>query len=258
LATAAAAADPASKVRFDATNLYVQRISNSNATKLSTGVDGKDIFYPASFGGRWNASSRLVRFEAPLGEDALGGARVRAAAEDELAGGPLDYVVKFSVVNNGSAAISDRLYNLESIAIASMGAGAVVDDFQMDSDLANHVRLALSPYASGGALFDIDLYVTQRASESQPPDSFSCLESVRQVITSRTDANAVPRPPREKIVETVTAYRQLSPSRIVARQRTASYLAPRDPRYRLMAAGEPRVQSTAVDLREYLIVYTKI
>jgi hypothetical protein len=39
--------------------------------------------------------------------------------------------------------ISDRLYNVEQIALASMGKESIVDDYQKDTDLARRLSLGV-------------------------------------------------------------------------------------------------------------------
>lgn len=92
------------------------------------------------FEGRWEASSVFDAVDAPLGEEVFGGKPVLKAAEKDLQS-KLAYPVLFktlmadqipAVVSAGitNTVISDRLYNVEQIALASMGPNSVIDDAQ--------------------------------------------------------------------------------------------------------------------------------
>ena len=98
------------------------------------------IFF-ARFEGRWEACSVFDAVEAPLGEEVFGGKPVLNAAEKDLTS-KLSYPVLFKTLNSEQAAIvqgstgitnkviSDRLYNVEQIALASMGPNSIIDDAQ--------------------------------------------------------------------------------------------------------------------------------
>ena len=92
------------------------------------------------FEGRWEASSVFDAVEAPLGEEVFGGKSVLGAAEKDLKS-VLAYPVLFkalmpdqaiTVASTGmsNTIISDRLYNVEQIALASMGPNSIIDDAQ--------------------------------------------------------------------------------------------------------------------------------
>ena len=78
--------------------------------------------------------------DAPLGEEVFGGKPVLQAAQKDLQS-KLSYPVLFKNLNPEQAAavastginnkvISDRLYNVEQIALASMGPNSIIDDAQ--------------------------------------------------------------------------------------------------------------------------------
>ena len=78
--------------------------------------------------------------DAPLGEEVFGGKPVLKAAEKDLTS-KLEYPVLFKQLMPEQAAvvaglgitnnvISDRLYNVEQIALASMGPNSIIDDAQ--------------------------------------------------------------------------------------------------------------------------------
>ena len=92
------------------------------------------------FEGRWEACSVFDAVDAPLGEEVFGGKPVLTAAEKDLQS-KLSYPVLFktlmpeqipAVVSVGisNTVISDRLYNVEQIALASMGPNSIIDDAQ--------------------------------------------------------------------------------------------------------------------------------
>jgi len=74
-----------------------------------------------------------------MGDDIFGGVRMREATNKSV-GEALEYVSKFTTDVNGTC-VTDRLYNVESIAAVSMGCDAVDDDMQGDAGLARHVRV---------------------------------------------------------------------------------------------------------------------
>lgn len=95
---------------------------------------------PCRFAGRWEASSVFDVVDAPLGDEVFGGKPVLTAAQKDLES-KLSYPVLFktlspdqilSVANIGisGTVISDRLYNVEQIALASMGPDSIIDDAQ--------------------------------------------------------------------------------------------------------------------------------
>jgi hypothetical protein len=78
--------------------------------------------------------------DAPLGEEVFGGKPVLTAAQKDLES-KLAYPVLFktltpdqisAVASTGisGTVISDRLYNVEQIALASMGPNSIIDDAQ--------------------------------------------------------------------------------------------------------------------------------
>jgi hypothetical protein len=89
------------------------------------------------FEGKWTACSIFEAVEAPLGDELFGGRTVLAAAEKDLKS-ELCYFTRFKSVpspfpdggTDDRVIIGDRLYNVEQIAIASMGKNSIVDDVQ--------------------------------------------------------------------------------------------------------------------------------
>lgn len=92
------------------------------------------------FVGRWEACSVFDVVDAPLGEEVFGGKPVLTAAQKDLES-KLSYPVLFKTLTQdqisaltttgiSGSVISDRLYNVEQIALASMGPNSIVDDAQ--------------------------------------------------------------------------------------------------------------------------------
>ena len=92
------------------------------------------------FEGRWEACSVFDAVDAPLGEEVFGGKPVLTAAEKDLQS-KLSYPVLFKTlmpeqipavasIGISNSVISDRLYNVEQIALASMGPNSIIDDAQ--------------------------------------------------------------------------------------------------------------------------------
>jgi hypothetical protein len=108
------------------------RAAGDDGGQFRPGITATDVFYPDWFSGKWNVSSTFDTISAPLGVEVFGGQPVFDAAQQDL-GSAIYYISKFRAGVSPSAAtviISDRLYNVEQIAIASMGQSAIVDDFQ--------------------------------------------------------------------------------------------------------------------------------
>jgi hypothetical protein len=115
----------------------------------------------------------------------------------------------------------------------------------------------VSPGASNGTVFDINLIVTDREQAQRSEDTFEALERTAQVISVRTKA-LTPPPDLRKEIETITSYKKVDENTIIATQRTATFLSALDPRYRLAFGRNPRVSNTAVDIRSYKVTYKKI
>ena len=67
-----------------------------------------------------------------------------------------------------------------------------------------------------------------------------------------------PPPSLKKEIETITVYKKLDANTIRAQQRTATFLSPQDPRFSLAFARQPAVIDSAVDIRNYNVVYKRI
>lgn len=250
-----AAIDSSNDSNFD--DYLTRRVVSSDADNYRPGIQIADIFYPQYFAGKWNVTSYITRVEAPLGAIAFGGqSRLDAVAQEiKNDGSPLSYFAKFN--NFGGNVIADRLYNVEQIAIASMGPDSVIDDFQSNNNLANNIRLTISPKDANGGSFDVDLTVTDREQKmGTKSDTFDALERTIQVVSAKVYTPV--SPPLRKEIETITSYKRISESRIQAIQRTATFLSSADPRYRIAFAKNPDVENRAVDIRMYKCIYEKL
>lgn len=230
----------------------LSRLESYDATAYRPGLTISDIFYSKEFEGKWSASSRLSGFDAPLGEEYFGGKAAIAKAEAERTN-PLIYECLFRGTT-GATIIADRLYNVESIARASMGSESVVDDSQSPGAGSgiNRLHLLISPSAAQGLLFDIILQVTDRE-QFISPLSLCALE--RTVQTIRSNRNNLTS---SKAIETITSYSVKSNNIILAKQRTASFIENKDSHYDDYVQREPLLSKMAYDVRQYEVVYTRI
>jgi hypothetical protein len=125
-------------------DLY-ERFRSNNPTIYKPGIKISDVFYPTWFQGKWNVESVCTDVSAPLGIDAFGGQGAFSRAKKDV-NTALKYDSIFKAF--GDTVVGDRLYNVEQIAIASMGENSVYDDSQRSMDLASRIRLVLSPPAA--------------------------------------------------------------------------------------------------------------
>ncbi len=282
---------PLNRNYFPATSLSQRGydVTESAAEEFKIGIQSSDILYPSYFEGTWNSSSQLVQVYAPLGDEIFGKS-ARIAADKDI-NTILNYKSKFKSIpgitkensNNNGNMIADRLYNVESIAIASMGGEkSIIDDRQIDNNLARRVKLTVSPEQSKGQIFDIVITNTDRQFGIPANGYFECLErciqEVAPVVSREVELTQGKPPSLVKEIETITLYHKIKQDRntgnkndnndnndtseigdmIVAHQRTATYLSPLDARYKLSYARDSRVDRVAVDVRYYDVLYTRI
>lgn len=133
-----------------------KRVKSKDAQMLPRGViQAPDVYYPVFFSGLWKISSIATGFDTPLGEALFGGkAAIRAVQRDMNES--LVYRSKFDTLPDGRV-IADRVYNVKSIAVASMGEESIIDEAQPDTDVARRLHLGVAPTKDAGNLFDIDL-----------------------------------------------------------------------------------------------------
>jgi hypothetical protein len=192
---------------------------------------------------------------APCGEKLFGGPGSFEAAQG-LVGGVLEYETRFvrSAGTTGGV-ISDRAFNVEKIATAAMGPGAVLE---CSTDGINFVGTTLRPSGGDGLVFAVVMATLARSSsllESSTgfPSIMYASELVRQTVRLDGDTATSLRAPRSqsKDINTVCAY-ELGPDQdsFTAIQRTATYLLRTDPR--VIDTG-----GAAVDVRTYELTYTR-
>mmetsp|Transcript_1304 Transcript_1304/g.2112 ORF Transcript_1304/g.2112 Transcript_1304/m.2112 type:complete len:393 (+) Transcript_1304:56-1234(+) len=75
-------------------------------------------------------------------------------------------------------------------------------------------------------------------------------ESIKDQLSLLPSLPAV-GPVLQKEIETITIYTPVDNNQVTAKQRTATYLSPLDPRYSLAVAREPAVAREAIDVRTY-------
>ena len=155
------------------------------------GIEAPDVYYPPWFDGEWTCSSTTVSVEAPAGVGLFGGNRTFTAAREDV-GQTLVYKTRFrpsltfSTEPSRNSVVSDREFNVASIARAIMGENAVrevssgrrssrgggmgggrgsgdVAGLPVDNEAsAACVAVLLAPAGAGGALFRAELTTTQR------------------------------------------------------------------------------------------------
>lgn len=233
-----------------------RRIKEIDSVSYEPGLEARDVFYPDWFSGLWQANSTGLGVWAPLGLEAFGGQTSYNAALKDV-NTSLVYACRFGPDSLGGGVVADRLFNVESIARASMGADCVIpENKQPDSDLARRLHLVLSPKV-GYDIYDIDLYPTDRLSLERP-GGFQVMERTAQIISTRMEQlKAVPAKPYRKDIETIALYTRQSDGLIECLQRTATFLTRVDSRYESAVARVPAVATRAIDVRLYRILYTR-
>jgi hypothetical protein len=245
------------------------RALGSDAMRYSPGVLSADVEYPKWFAGEWNVESTTASVNAPLGINAFGGASAWEAAQKDI-GNTLKYKSKFF---GEGAVIADRLFNVKAIASVAMGKGAVLgiegdrsipktNDREYYNGLAARMYVAITPDRSQGDIFDCSLVTSDRCFAAESAGGFVAVEKVIQTISRRMDLLASqPTAPRIKEIETISLYKPTSSEdSIEAVQRTATFLSPTEQsaRYRQLVAENPRVATTAVDIRTYNLRYSRV
>lgn len=233
-----------------------KRVDSFDADQYRPGIQDDDVYYPEWLSGKWKSTSKFVAFEYPL-QKSFGG-QPNNVTEKEL-GNVLEYICRFKPVQSTNIAhmgscISDRLYNVEQIALASIGPNSILEDSQESSNTANSLRLLIRP-PQVSTLYDISLECTDRQFVSRNKNSFDVLERTTQTIIVQTEFRGQKL---IKDIETITCYQLLEPGRIIASQRTATFLTPIDPRYALAAAQDDRVSTSAIDIRKFVVSYVKV
>lgn len=251
-----------SKTTTKSNDILFQRLGNNPvySNSYKPGILSTDVYYPKFFEGIWKSSSRFSELYTPLGEEIFGGKNALDTAKNDI-GSILVYNSRFSHTDNDNI-ISDRLYNLKSIATASMGEKSIVDETQRSKDLANNINLIVSPIQSNGAFFDINLKVTDREYKNVDNKLYvleRTRQTIRNVIPQTEFSNQrISQPSLQKEIETITSYEKINDNALFSKQRTATYLCNLDPRYEKLIEKEPRISDTAIDIRYYEITYNRI
>ena len=250
----------------------IKRLSNKliYSDSYKPGILSNDVYYPLFYNGLWKSSSRFTELYTPLGVDMFGGDKAYEIAKNDL-GSILVYNSKFKRIDNNNnnnnnniindLIISDRLYNLKSIAKSSMGEKSIVDETQRSNDLANNMNLIISPLQSNGNFFDINLQVTDREYKNIDNKLYvleRTKQTIRNVMPETEFSNQrISQPSLQKEIETITSYSIIDDNTILAKQRTATYLCNLDPRYKKLIEIEPKISDTAIDIRYYEITYNR-
>lgn len=232
------------------------RVNSFDALEYRPGLADNDVYYPAWFLGKWQGSSKFTEFVYPLGEEAHQGPS-RNTTEKEL-NSVLEYPCKFKPDRYLSAkdfCIADRLYNVEQIALSSIGANSILDDLQTSTNPANELRLLIRPPQVLNTVYDITLRTSDRAFAYVSNNVFDVMERTQQTILVQSEFQSKTL---IKDIETVTSYKLVDANCIVAQQRTATFLTPQDSRYAKAAAKNPAVENTSIDVRKFTVKYSRL
>ena len=199
-------------------NSYLgKRVLSNDASKIVPSISSPDIYYPDFFLGSWNCESLFSSFATPLGESILGASTVNQTLSELQT--ILKYKAKFSKSHQSqSKVISDRLYNVEQIAIASMGENCVLGDTQPGDNLslADNLHLVLKPpNAPLGTLFEVNLKTTGRDFDEFGSSSFEAIETTEQIIDIQSEFQS------QKLckeIETITVYSKVDENKIIGVQ----------------------------------------
>ncbi|AFZ57752.1 hypothetical protein H6G54_16850 [Anabaena cylindrica FACHB-243] len=189
-----------------------------------------DLVYPNWMSGTWQVTSTLVDLAAPLAPDII-----TPGFEGNLRqlNQPITFLVRFvkikpqisglklipKVDNQSQILVADRVFNSLNLSRAYLGNDAILS-IRIDPESPNRQITFLRGKRQ---LVSI---VTARATENTPDHKFITTEVFQQLFKGSSR-------PYFNIVESTTAYRQLSTSNpaIEADQVTAVYLSPQDPDY---------------------------
>lgn len=242
-------------------SFFAERIREKDSLTYEPGLTEPDVYYPKSFLGEWTSNSTCIQISAPLGVAAFGGQRVYETALKDV-NQSLIYKTRFvKSASDPDLVIADRLFNVESIAKVSIGTDSVIQQrSQPDSNLARRLHLVLSPTATNGDIYDVDLYPTDRAYRTDPSTAdFEAYERTAQLISTRMEQlSANPPRPFRKDIETISIYKVLDENTLQATQRTATFLTKADVRYNKIFEINPRVVDHAIDVRLYHILYRRV
>ena len=202
-------------------------------------------------------ASKFVDFAYPLGADAHQGPSLNTTMKE--LNSVLEYVCKFkpALTKSSDKCIADRLYNVEQIALSSIGKNCILDDQQKPgTNSANELHLVIRPpNIEAGTLYDITLSTSDRISTSPKKNVFNVLERTKQTILVQSEFQSKRL---LKDIETITSYEQIDSDHIKAVQRTATFLSPDDSRYLKVVNKYPEIEKTSIDVRKFLVDYTRV
>ena len=234
-----------------------RRVLSFDAAEYRPGLAEEDVLYPSWFLGKWKASSKFVDFTYPLGAEAHQGPSYNTTLKE--LNSVLEYVCKFKPdpMKSSDTCIADRLYNVEQIALSSIGNDCILDDVQKPgTNLANELHLVIRPpNIAAGTIYDITLTTSDRISATPRKNIFDVLERTKQTILVQSEFQSKRL---IKDIETITSYELLDGDHIKATQRTAAFLSPEDARYRKAAGNFPEVQNTSIDVRKFVVDYVRV
>ena len=151
--------------------------------------------------------------------------------------------------------IADRLYNVEQIALSSIGPNSILDDSQNSKNTADELRLLIRPPQVKNTVYDITLKCSDRAYIQRSESTFDVMERTQQTIFVQNEFQSQTL---IKDIETTTCYKLLDENNIVAQQRTAAFLSPQDQRYSKAVKFNPEVLNNSIDVRKFTVNYNRI
>eukprot|EP00638_Chattonella_subsalsa_P001269 CAMPEP_0117756910 /NCGR_PEP_ID=MMETSP0947-20121206/14387_1 /TAXON_ID=44440 /ORGANISM="Chattonella subsalsa, Strain CCMP2191" /LENGTH=303 /DNA_ID=CAMNT_0005576643 /DNA_START=175 /DNA_END=1086 /DNA_ORIENTATION=+ len=228
--------------------LLLQRIEKNDFEKLDLELGSMDIPYPSWFEGVWDTVSTTQSVEAPAGKDFFGGSVALTRAKREI-GAETQYPFRFKKLKDGSI-VEDRAFNRESLMLVNNGM-----ELPNQSD-PNYLEMALFAKVEDaeGELQDEILTmqfktIGRRFEEGMDENGnpvFTTCEIVRE--TTKSALNPSKQSFDAKDVENIISYTRISENKIVAKQRTAFFLAPLNLKNK---KAIKQIGSVAVDVREY-------
>lgn len=249
---------PLKSVHSSITKDFLQkRVQSFDATEYRPGLAQEDVMYPSWFLGKWKAASKFVDFTYPLGAEAHQGPSYNTTMKE--LDSVLEYVCKFKPdpTRSSDECIADRLYNVEQIALSSIGKNCILDDVQTPgANLANELHLVIRPpNIEAGTIYDIMLTTSDRVSTTPRKNVFDVLERTKQTILVQSEFQSKRL---IKDIETITSYELLDSDHIKAIQRTAAFLSPEDSRYRKAVSNFPEIENTSIDVRKFVVDYVRV
>ena len=234
-----------------------KRVQSFDALEYRPGITEEDVLYPPWFLGKWKVASKFTDFTYPLGAEAHQGPSYNTTMKELNT--ILEYVCKFKsdLKRSSDYCIADRLYNVEQIALSSIGKNCILDDIQNPrANPANELHLVIRPpNIEAGTIYDITLTTSDRVSTAPRKNFFDVLERTKQTILVQSEFQSKRL---IKDIETVTSYELLDNDHIRGTQRTAAFLSPDDSRYSKIINRCPEVENTSIDVRKFVVDYVRV